>query len=398
MLSKKNILILTYWDFDDALIQTYTLPYVQIISNQLSNNSSIYLLTLNKTSKKISFQHPKIKILNFRYYPFGTTAIFYYSGMLLYLLYFMTRQNITHIHTWCTPAGLFGYILSILTRQPLIIDSYEPHAEAMVEVGEWRSTSLAFRLLFYFEKKMTHHAKYLISTTDTMIKEYAVKKYHFNPDKNNWFVKPACVNLQLFKPDKAAREQMRKQLHLENKIVGIYIGKFGGIYLENEVFEWLHTAQQYWKDRFAFILLSSYPKEYILQMCHKFNIQPQSIILKFVPHSEVPPYLNAADFAITPVKPVYTKKFCSPIKNGEYWAMGLPVIITKNISVDSEIIQNEDIGYVIKQLNDEEYYLSARIIEQILHQNNRDKIRAVAVRYRNLKDVVYIYNTIYGDW
>lgn len=399
MVKPKKILVLTYWDFNDALIQTYTLPYLYIISKYIPENSTIYLLTLNKnTTDNINFTHPQIKVLQFKYIPFGLKAIFYYSYLLIYLFIFILTQEITHIHAWCTPAGLFGYILSIVTRRPLIIDSYEPHAEAMVEVGEWKKNSLPFRLLFYFEKKMTHHAKYLIATTEKMITEYAVNRYSFNPDKNNWFVKPACVNLELFKPDNNKRFNLRKKLNLENKIIGIYAGKFGGIYLENEVFEWIQCAVQYWGDKFRLIVLSSHSEDYILHNCQKHNIESKYILLKFVPHKEVPDDLNIADFALTPVKPVYTKKFCSPIKNGEYWAMGLPVIITKDISDDSDIIQQNKTGVVIENLTKESYIKSIKEMEEILHSNKtelRQKIRNIAFYHRNFQNIEKIYQKIY---
>lgn len=400
----KNILIITYWDFSDALIQTYTLPYAQMIADSISDDSHIYLLTLNKKNISHGFSHPKINVLSFRYIPFGVLAIFYYVWMMMYLCVFIFRKEITHIHAWCTPAGVYGYILSILTRRPLIIDSYEPHAEAMVEVGEWKKNSLPFRILFYFEKKMTCRARYLIATTENMIKEYAVSRYGFDVSKvysgqsvgNNWFVKPAGVNLEIFKPDEAQRKALRQQFGIDNKIVGIYAGKFGGIYLEQEFFEWLSVAHDYWKEKFVLILLSSHTKDYIIENCRKYNI-PQDIILHFfVPHKEVAKYLNMADFAITPVKPVYTKKFCSPVKDGEYWAMGLPVIITKDISDDSNIIEQHDIGYVLSELNKQEYLKSIEHIHQCIQKNLKSYIRSVADHYRNINQAKKIYRLIYS--
>jgi glycosyltransferase involved in cell wall biosynthesis len=396
MSKTKNILILTYWDFNDALVQTYTLPYVQMIADTISSDSQIYLLTLNKKNSPIVFQHPKIKIISFRYIPFGLFALLYYSWMLLYLLIFIVTKNITHLHAWCTPAGVFGYILSVLTKKPLTIDSYEPHAEAMVEVGEWKTNSFAFQFLFFFEKKMTRHALYLIATTEKMIKEYAVSRYGFDASKNNWFVKSAGVNIEVFKPDETQRKSLRQQLGIDDKIVGIYAGKFGGIYLEQEFFEWLRVAHQYWKEKFVLILLSSHTKEYIHENCRKYNI-PQDIILHYyVPHKEVVKYLNIADFAITPVKPVYTKKFCSPIKDGEYWAMGLPVIITNNISDDSEIIEKNNIGYVLKHLNENEYLHSVKIIDECIQKPLRHKIIQVAQQYRDIRQFQQIYHAIYS--
>jgi hypothetical protein len=394
--NKKNILVLTYWDYNDALIQTYTLPYVKIISENLKANERIYLLTLNKNKKDIVFEHPKIKILSLRYIPYGITAFFYYSWMLFFLWYFILIKKITHIHVWCTPAGVFGYLLSVLTGRKLIIDSYEPHAESMVEVGEWKKNSLPHKILFWFEKKMTHKAQYLIATTEGMIKEYAPSRYEFNPEKKNWFVKPACVDLDLFKPDENKRLEFRKKLNLEDKIVGIYAGKFGGIYLEDEFFQWLKVAQDFWKEKYFFILLSSQPKAYIEEKCKIYGINSEYIGHYFVSHHEVVEYLNIADFGITPVKPVYTKKFCSPIKNGEYWAMGLPVIITRDISIDSGIILQYNAGYVLDQLSYDEYIKSVQNINQIItNPEHKKQIRILSVHYKNNLTAKKIYSIVY---
>lgn len=395
MLQNKNILVLTYWDFNDALIQTYTLPYVKIISDELNDNERIYLLTLNKNRNNISFDHPKIQILSFRYFSFGLTAFIYYTRMLFCLWYLIYAKKITHIHVWCTPAGVFGYILSVLTGRKLIIDSYEPHADAMVEVGEWKKHSLPHKMLHWFEKKMTHRAQYLIATTEGMIREYAAIRYGFNPEKKNWFVKPACVDMDLFRPDEIKRRMLRQQLNLDNKIVGIYAGKFGGIYLEDEFFQWLKNAQEFWKNNFVFILMSSHSKEYIEEKCMKFHVNTGQIIHRFVPHREVVNYLNIADFGVTPVKPVYTKKFCSPIKNGEYWAMGLPVIITKDISTDSHLIAMENAGYVFNELCEKEYRNSVQLIDEILNNNHKNPIRNLAEKHRNFKIAKEVYKGIY---
>jgi hypothetical protein len=393
----KNILILTYWDFHDALIQTYTLPYVKIIANQIDHHSKIYLVTLNKNATAINFSHPKIKLLSFKYIPFGMKAIFYYAFMIFYFFLFIFNKKINYIHAWCTPAGVFGYILSILTGRKLIIDSYEPHAESMVEAGQWSKKSLAYKILFFFERKMTHRAKYLIATTKKMITNYAASRFSFNPDKKNWFVKPACIDMELFRPDEKKRNFLRKKLNIENKITGIYAGKFGGIYLENEFFEWLKIAQDYWKDNFHFLLLTSHPIEFIRKKCKEYHIDMNCLTVTFVPHKEVPLYLNAADFALTPVKPVYTKRFCSPIKDGEYWSMGLPVIIPSNISDDSCIIEKHQAGYVLKNFTTQEYLKSVETIDKLVKQNLRDKITEIAKKYRNFDHIQHIYRSIYGD-
>jgi len=52
MKSKGNILVFTYWPMNDALIQTYTLPYVNIIRNIINKERKIYIITLEKNPNK----------------------------------------------------------------------------------------------------------------------------------------------------------------------------------------------------------------------------------------------------------------------------------------------------------------------------------------------------------
>lgn len=394
----KNILVITYWDWQDALIQTYTLPYVKIIANILPQHSKIYLVTLNKKKTPVYFEHPKIKVLSFRYIPFGIRAILYYTYVLIQLFFFIIQKKISVIHTWCTPAGVLGYMLSKFSGKALVIDSYEPHAEAMVEVGEWKRNEWAFKILFYFEKQMTHHAKYLIATTEGMIKEYAVSRYNFHPDKNNWFVKPACVNLQLFQPNQDEREQLRTLWQLQDKIIGIYAGKFGGIYLEDEFFIYLKTFQEKLKEKSYFIILSGHSNDYIQQKCKQWNINTHQIMHAFVPHSEVSKYLNIADFAVAPIKPVYTKKFCAPVKTAEYFAMNLYVIISKDISEDSYLIEKYNAGYVMQNWDKEECIKSIEHIQKLLSHHKKESIRAIAIQHKNFESIMYIYQKIYQHY
>ncbi len=395
----KNILIITYWDYQDALIQNYTLPYAKIISDNLSSESKIYLVTLDKLNRKkisISFKN-NIHNISLPYFGFGIRACFAWFKNIFKLYKLIKRENISFIHAWCTPAGMIGYILSLLSKKPLIIDSYEPHAEAMVENGEWKKNGIAFKLLFKFEKLQTHRAIFLIATTEGM-KKYAEKKFNFFND--TILVKPACVDLKLFSSDNCKKQNLLNELNLENKIIGVYAGKFGGIYLEKEFFDFIKIAENYWGDKFRALILSSHTSLEIINMGNKSKLLPITLVHRFVPHHQIADYIGLADFAITPVKPVSSKRFCSPIKDGEYWALGLPIVITKNISDDSEIIKENNIGSVLQYLNNEEYLESIKQIDNLLKTNSKEelykKIRPIAEKYRNFEIADRIYKSIYG--
>lgn len=396
MKSTKNILVLTYWSFSDALIQTYTLPYLKQIAEVLSEESKIYLVTLEKNNSSgiIELEGSNLINIQYPYSAFGLAASLSWLKNIFSLKNIIKKNNIDVIHAFCTPAGMIGYILSRLSHRPLILDSYEPHSEAMVENGEWTKNSLSFKLLFYFEKKQSQRATTIIGTTPGM-KDYALRKY--NVAVKDFYFKPACVDLEIFKPDVKKNTQLINELQLNNKIVCVYAGKFGGIYLKNEVFEFYKACYQKWNDNFVALILTSHPEEEINNLITLYNLPKTIFRIIFVQHAQIHKYIGLGDFAITPVKPVPTKKYCTPIKNGEYWALGLPIVITKNISVDSNIIDTNNTGFVLKELNMAEYQKAVEKISALLSDNTLTlKIRQIAERERNYSISKTIYRTIYS--
>ncbi|WP_462252214.1 glycosyltransferase [Ekhidna sp.] len=390
---EKNILVITYWSFKDALIQTYTLPYVEIIKKQLHPNAKIHLVTLDPEvtiEESETFSH-----VSFKYHRFGIKAIFGHFFNLIRLLFLIRKAKIDVIHTWCTPAGGLGYLLSKLTRKELVIDSFEPHAEPMVESGTWAANGLAFKILFWMEKMQSKNAQAAIACVPEMEK-YAVDKYSKCPAK--FFVKPACVDLDLFSIKKKEIDILKKRYNLEKEIICVYAGKFGGSYLTSEVFDFFKVANDYWDGDFKALLLNNHPSEQIKAWCDEAGFDHTKVIHEFVPHHEVPNFIGLADFAITPFIPVPSKRYGSPIKTGEYWAMGLPVVITKGISDNSGIIKKEGIGAVLDDLNTKSYQDAVMKIDSLMKlsaDSRRDKIREVARRYRDFSIAEKVYQQLY---
>ena len=191
-------------------------------------------------------------------------------------------------------------------------------------------------------------------------------------------------------------KKLEEELLLKDKIVCVYAGKFGGLYLTNETFEFFKVAYDFWGNRFRILLLSSHTLKEITAYFKLVGIPTQILILKFVPHNQVAEYLGLADFAICPMKPLPSRRFSAPIKTGEYWAMGLPVLIPENISDDSEIIQKHNAGHVLLNFNNEEFINACKKIEILMNEPEiKKRIRGLALKYRNFEIAEEIYKTIY---
>jgi glycosyltransferase involved in cell wall biosynthesis len=403
MIVNGNILVLTQWSFKDALVQTYTLPYVDIIRNIVSPEKKIILVTAEQQKIALSekelndvnldFVKKNMQLIAQPYKRFGLKKIIGSIGQIWKLYRVIRNEKIRTIHAFCTPAGSIAWLLSKISGAALIIDSYEPHAEAMVENGTWKKNGFAFKVLFNLEKRQSRRATALIATTEGM-KKYAEEKYGVKA--SSFFVKPACVNLQKFSPSEK-NIQLLKELDLENKIVCVYAGKLGGIYLKDEVFDFIRASYDYWGDKFRFLMLTNASKEEIEAEVIRTNLPGNIIISRFVFHHEVPNYLSLGDFALNPVKPVPTKRYCTSIKDGEYWAMGLPVVISPEISDDSAIINAENAGVVMNFSDRQQYILAIKRLEELLIQGQslQLKIRGIGEKYRSYSIAKKIYSTIY---
>lgn len=394
----RHLLVLTYWRFEDALVQTYTLPYVRILLEMMPAGSTIRLVTLERGGDAGSTRVLSAGLFHMplRFFAFGSRAAAEWAKNIARLTGTIVRHRIDGIHAWCTPPGAIGLVLSRITGVPLVIDSYEPHAEAMLEGGVWKRSGPAFQLLFALERAMSHHASALIAAAPAM-QAYAEEKYGLR--RGPLPVKPACVDLELFRPGRS-REDLRQALGLVGKVVCVYAGKFGGIYLEEEVFTLFAAAYAHWGDSFRALLLTSHSPETLLDWATRAGLPHECLVVRFVPHAEVPDYLGLGDFALTPVKPAPSKRACTPIKDGEYWALGLPVLITPGISEDSDLIAAHECGIVWREFS--AAGSRAAICEMdLLLQGDRDALRAknrqLAETHRNFDIARRIYRSLYAS-
>jgi glycosyltransferase involved in cell wall biosynthesis len=402
----RNILVITTWGFNEGLIQSYCLPYLKII-HAASSSSRIFLVTQEKGklfSNKVEEEKTRKELAKSNIYlhdqpytKFGIRKLFLSVGQFMSLWWLVLSKGVSHIHAFCTPAGGIGYLLSIVTAKNLVIDSYEPHAESMLENGTWGKNSLAYKILWWLEKKQSESADYCIAAASGM-KQYAQEKY--GVDVKNFQVKPACVDLSLFEFNPLARETIRTELGWNGNTVMVYAGKFGGIYLDKEVFDLLSVAYISWGDRLRVLLLTANSKEEIFEWANQAKLPLEIFYIIQAPFHKVPEYLSASDVALTPVKPVRSKRYCTPIKDGEYWAMGLPVVIPDQISDDSEIIRKHNAGVVLDELTEEAYGIAIQKLDILLKEDRqelRQRIRKLAEDYRNYSIAFRAYRKVYSN-
>ncbi|MEQ8925914.1 MAG: hypothetical protein RLO81_08885 [Fulvivirga sp.] len=284
------------------------------------------------------------------------------------------KYKIGTIYSEGFPGAILSHYLSLITGKRHIVHTYEPHAEYMLEGGTWNSTDWEFKVLKKMERIVAKKANGLI--TGTSAYKAHIDGWGYSTEVH---VIPSCIDTDLFRfyPDK--RGNIRSEFSIaDNEIVLVYLGKLGGMYMDDELFKFFRNCFES-GNKFRFWIFTGDPHEEILSKFDKYSLPHHITLVRQLEPTEVPYYLSAADIGIVGVRPFPSKRYCSPIKTGEYWAAGLPVIIPRGIGDDFEIVESQNIGWVVNHLVD------TYIDFHSLPLQSREYIRQVAIQYRGLE-------------
>lgn len=389
-----KIAYLSYWGLEDGLTKASVFPNIEILAS-FDEISKIYLFTIERSEfEVIQFQNQKIihvpLVSTFRKIRFlNKLSDFLKFPRLINKL--IQNNGIDVLICRGAPAGAMALSVSKKSNLPFIVESFEPHAEYMLESKVWSKYSLSYIMEKRWEQKIKKQASALLPVSINYQKKLIEEGI-----KTNVYLAPCAVDHSEFEFNSEMRDKTRLNLKIDkDKMVGIYVGKFGDIYLKEEFFELLKELKNQLKDLFYFIILSPMDKSEIMDLLKRHKIDFQNVAILKVDHNEVPNYLSAADYGLVTVRPSPHRKYCSPIKTGEYWANGLPVLITEDIGDDSRIITERNAGSII-DLNDLKH--SVEKFLGIFKSKNRfkwaEQIMPLAKTYRGFEFTRNAYQKI----
>ena len=399
-----KVLIISPWPLNDVLTQSYVVPYLKYIKHAsesyFKSNTQIILCTWEKScgarQRKIFLSQENLYV---SHQPLCLPRTLLTSPRRLWnsiasLSSLIFKSDFDVVHSWCATGAVWGFMISRLTGKPLVLDSFEPHADPMLECGIWSRHSLKYKFLKFLEIKSAKHANACLPVSKYM-HEYVKKSYGFQLSIPS-AIKPACVPDSYFK----TKLCINKYLTKESPIRAIYIGKFGGLYLDEGFFKIAQCCFDIWADNFSLTILSCQDYEQIEQFANNADFDLSKALVQCVPHADIPYFLENSDFAILPLKSVPSRLCCTPVKTGEYWSHGLPILATKGISNDSEIIEKNDIGAVMNDITEDSIRSSLKRIGQLVSLRRSgceisEKIQQIGLRERGFHIAQSSYMSIY---
>jgi glycosyltransferase involved in cell wall biosynthesis len=397
-----NLLFLSYWGIDEGLTASTVFPHLEILTTK-QNIRSITFCSVERTSNKIHYSGPKSSKI--RHIPLFSKNIKLpilnkVNDFIIFprqLRKICAENSIDVILARGAPAGSLAYNVHKKTGIKYYVESFEPHADYMLESGVWSRWNPKYIFEKYWEQKQKLTAEALITVSNN----YKNVLLDECVPSNKVYVVPCCVELARFKFNHTSRSEIRNHLRVTiDETLGIYVGKFGGVYYNEDAFKLFKSAFDFWGQSFKLILLTPQAQSEISFLIKKYNIPEDRIYIKSIPHKEVPAYLSAADFAFSLHKKTKHSFAFSPIKNGEYWASGLPIMMAEGIGDDSDIVVNENAG-VIFSFSPNTIIDGLSKMQSLFINKGRDycnsHIHDVAKKHRNFSVVESVYSELFDQ-
>jgi glycosyltransferase involved in cell wall biosynthesis len=293
------------------------------------------------------------------------------------------RHRLEVVHARNAVAGAMALVTCHLARTRLIFDLRGLMADEYADAGRWPRDGLAYRLTKWAQAKALSRAAAITVRTHRVKRHLELQATAERPVE----VIPACANLKAIERHSGERETARQEIGSEARPVMVYVGKFTGWYMEQEMADFFAKARHVFPRLFFLIVTQADPEPMRFQLGRVGAEKSDYCVLSAEPQ-ELGRYLAAADFAISFVRPCFSKISSSPTKVGEYLGAGLPVLSSAGIGDLDETLQSPQVGVLVGEFSDRAYELAAHDIHRLLCDPGiRARCRQVARQEFSLAEI-----------
>jgi len=395
----KNILYISYDGLTDPLGQSQILPYI------IGLTKSGYNFTIISAEKPEVYEQSKAHISeickenNIDWQPIKYTKRPAILSTIKDIKTITKLADRLHKQKKYSAVHCRSYISSIVGLKmqkkydiKFIFDMRGFWADERVDGKIWDLNKRHYRLVYkYFKKKekqFCDNADAIISLThigkEIMQEEWGVLK--------PIYVVPCAVDTDLFKP-RINGNSKYKNLNLELTIG--YLGSIGTWYMLDEMLDFFKVLLvKYPKAMFKFITTEQ--PAVILNKAFARNINIEHFEISSAKRIDVPSELSKIDIGIFFIKPVFSKQASSPVKQGEFMAMGIPVVANSGVGDTDNIINKYKSGILVNEFSKEEYDGVVSKIAGIIQMDNKEILKG-ANEYFSLNIGVDTYNKVYID-
>jgi glycosyltransferase involved in cell wall biosynthesis len=202
-----------------------------------------------------------------------------------------------------------------------------------------------------FLTRLLLRAADLILPTSSDLKEHLVEQ---GVPERKIMDYPNGVDINLFSNRDGM--EIRSRYHLEDTEIILYIGTFiKARYLPVLIKAFAKVRQVRRNAKLLMVGSTLYSvsgprgsdEENLRQLADELGIRDDVIFTGYVPQTDIPDFIAAADITVSPVPPLSFYKMSSPIKLFEYMAMSKPVVASEEIPEHKRVMEQSGGGILV---------------------------------------------------
>lgn len=393
----RRILFYSYWPVNEPLTDSTLIPYFRILQSMPSVERVDFVTVEREDGTAFVWEglgkvvHTPVRTRWDRLAPLSRWDTIRRSvGVILDIC---RREGVDVIDSKGAVAGIIARKASRRAGVPLIVESYEPHADYMADSGVWSRLGPYYNYSKWQEALVERDADHLVTVTDGY-REHLVGT---GVPAERISVVPSVTDLHKFRYSPDDRHHVRSQLGIDDRPVGVYLGKFGGLYYQEEAYRIFGRTYELSGRHMHILVLTGEPRSIVQERLEAVGIPRSDQTVFQADHVDVPRFLSASDMAFSTIRYLPHGKYQSPVKNGEYWASGLPILLTDGVSDDHRIIRGDPRAGAVyaPDLHDLDKAIQ-HVLSLVREDHGRDHIMGLARRYRSMEIAERCYERLFG--
>ncbi|MGN6163665.1 MAG: glycosyltransferase [Flavisolibacter sp.] len=402
----KTVLYLSYTGMTDPLGQSQVLAYLKGLSQ-----TGAYQFTIISFEKPEAYKRLKTDIEvfckenNITWLPLSYTStppvistFRDVRSMWKKAKEVIAQQPIDLVHCRSYIASIVGLDVKKKSGIPFLFDMRGFWADERIDGGIWKLSNPVYRVIYnYFkrkEKQFLLNADHVVSLTQNAKEE--ILSWKLRSTELPVTVIPCCADVNLFDAGKIVPEDQQK-LRTELNIgpdtpVLSYIGSLGTWYMLKEMMTFAKVFQDVYKNA-VFMVLTGEPEQMVLDAALQSGVNTANLRVKKVSRHQMPLYISLSTISLFFIKPAFSKKASSPVKQGELMAMGVPVVCNNAIGDTEEIVKKYKSGIVIHEFSLPAYNQAIKEMRNTAF--DQQQIVQGARDYFSLEKGVQLYGQVY---
>jgi glycosyltransferase involved in cell wall biosynthesis len=394
-----KVLYVVYWGAAEPLGQSLVLPAVRKLADL---GAELTLVTFEKPGDlacpeemariRGSLDKHGVRWIPLRYHKrpkVPATAFDIFNGAARSIIARLKASpDIIHARTFI--GGMIGMAIAPILRSKLIYHNEGFYPDEQVDAGVWKMNSAPHRVAKRLEERMYSSADGIIAMSGRG-KEEIIGLTAVRRKGTPVIVVPSCVDLGHFRFTRSGPPAEGEALRL------VYSGSVGGRYHLDSLARFVAVAAES-TGPLQLCVLTRSDHALVESMLSNSGLDRSFWSIQSLPYSEMPVELAKQHAGLHFLQKGISEHGGSPTKIGEYWAVGLPVVVTANAGDTDEIIRRERVGVVVASHSDAAYMRAAVELVSLLQDAElRGRCRRAAETHYALEGASHRQFSLYND-